>query len=348
MRDQKTNLKKRVLDQAERFEFFEIVRRLRLIAAESASHNPPSPLSIRFRSSATRNFPAGEIHQLLRAGNDVELVTNVLGLFGPTGVLPHHDKDLVSGGEPNMLLRDFLDIFNNRLIGLFFEAWQANRLDILLEMFQRGVSEREDASTMMLLAICGRGLPQTRQQHRFPDDVFAGSAGLLSRSVRSSNAIRRCLAGQFDVPVKICEFVEDRLYLPREIQTSLTTRTQGHNQLGRTAIAGRSMVVHNKRFEVQLGPLTRDQFDALCPFADDESNRQIPRNDAFLRMVDLIQSILDRPIDYDIRLIVEADAVLPARLGETQLGFDSWVISKPADTTRDDPVRRFRWDQDVA
>ncbi|MEL7499331.1 MAG: type VI secretion system baseplate subunit TssG [Planctomycetota bacterium] len=346
MRDSKANLKKRVLDEPHRFEFFEAARLLRIIAAsEQADEQGGKQVSVRFRSSATKNFPSGQVQGLRRESNTLELTTHVMGLFGPVGVLPHHDKDLVSGGEPNMLLRDFLDLFNTRLLNLFFDAWQANRQDIQYEMYQRGVSEREDASTKMLLALCGRGLPQTRNQHRFPDDVFAGSAGLLSRNVRSSSAIRRCVASQFGVDVKISEFVEERLYLPRTIQTKLTGDELGHNQLGRTAIAGESVKAHRKRFEVRLGPLTRDQFDSLCPYDDDEPSAAVPKNAAFLRLTDLIKSILDRPLDFDIRFVVEPDAVLPARLGDSRLGFDSWVITQPANRARSEPMRRFGWDQ---
>lgn len=345
MRDSKANLKKRVLDDAYRFEFFEAARVLRIIAKKEKDLDSGSGVDLKFRTSATKNFPAGEVQEVHRDGSRWELITHVMGLFGPSGVLPHHDKDLVSGGEPNLLLRDFLNIFNSRLLALFFDAWQANRQDIQLEMYQRGVSSREDASTMMLLALCGRGLPETRNQHRFPDDVFAGSAGLLTRSVRSSSAIRRCIASQFGVDVKICEFVEERLYLPREIQTQLVLGESGNNQLGKTAIAGESVGTHGKRFEVQMGPLTRDQFDSLCPYDDENGSRDVPRNAAFLRLKDLVKSILDRPLDFDIRFVVEPDAVLPARLGEARLGFDSWLISEPATSIRSDPVNRFGWDE---
>lgn len=348
MRDTKANLKKRVLDEPHRFEFFEVVRLLRVISAIEKNQGNQSALQLRLRSSSTKNFPAGEVQGLTREGNRVDLTTHVMGLFGPTGVLPHHDKDLVAGGEPNILLRDFLDLFNTRFLNLFFDAWQSNRQDIQYEMYRRGVSEREDASTMMLLTLCGRGLPQCRNQHRFPDEVFAGSAGLLVRNVRSSSAIRRCMAMQFGIDVKICEFVEEQLHLPKPIQTRLTLGG-GNNQLGKSAIAGESVPAHRKRFEVQLGPLTRDQFDALCPydnpFNENQPTDAVPCNAAFLRLTDMIKAILGRPLDFDIRFVVQPDAVFPSRLGETRLGFDSWLISQAANHERNDPRKRFYWDQ---
>lgn len=380
MRDKKPNLRQEVLEHATRFEFFEAARILRLIEgnesenqqpvdgpdspeSSSADVNADGPMKVRFRSSATKNFPAGEIQKLESLPPQVDLFTNVIGLFGPTGVLPHHDKDLVSGGQASFLLRDFLDIFNTRIIDLFFDAWKANRQDILLEMFQRKIAEREDACTMMLLSVCGVGLPQTRDQHLFPDEVFAASAGLLSRNVRSASAIHRCIANQFNVPVQVREFIGERVYLPRKIQTRLSTPTQeGYNVLGKTAIVGESMMVHRQRFEVQLGPLSRDEFQSLCPYQTRSSENQIVKdNIAFRRLVDLIKSIQGRPLDFDIRFHVRPEGVSQARLmsfqeqpsdaaiglgasNATRLGFDSWLTSKPTTQSRDDTVKRFTWD----
>lgn len=344
MRNKRLNLKQEVLQHAERFEFFEAARLLHIIASESTEQTSEEQ-EIRFRSAATKSFPVGEVQKLIQTGNKIELYTNVIGLFGPTGVLPHQDKDLVCGGEPSLLLRDFLDIFNARIITLFFEAWKTNRQDVLLEMFRRNISKREDSFTLMLLSVCGVGLPQTRNQHRFPDEVFAASSGLLARNVRSASAIRRCVAGQFNVPVLVKEFIEERLYLPRNIQTHLSAGSMGHNALGKTAIVGESVPAHRQRFEVQLGPLSRSEFDSLCPFDSPGLGKQIvEQNVAFRRLVDLIKSILGRPLDFDIRFQVDPEAVSPSKLGTTRLGFDSWVISKPSQDTRDDTVKRYAWD----
>ena len=52
-----------------------------------------------------------------------------------------------------------------------------------------------------------------------------------------------------------------------------------------------------------------------------DQDNTIPQNIMFHRLVDLIRSILGRPMDFDLRLEVEAEAVQPAQLGRTRLGF---------------------------
>lgn len=345
MRDQKITLKQEILENATRFEFFDAARTLLML-----TRNPPDGPGgdenpqLRFRSAATKNFPAGHIQKLEHNDGVIELFTHVIGLFGPTGVLPHVDKDMVTGGESNQLMRDFLDIFNSRIITLFFHSWLVNRYDIQLELHRRGIYEEEDTFSMILFALSGMGLDSTRNQRLFSDDVFANSVGHLSRPVRSVNSIRRCLQDQFGVPIEVVEFVEEKLHLPVRIRTRLGVQQGAHNVLGSSAICGESVSAFGQRFEVRVGPLNRPAFDRLCPF-DDGEEQTILRNITFRRLADMTRSILGRTLDFDIRLTVQPDAVKPAKLGETRLGFDSWICSSPETKERSDMMKRFKWDE---
>ena len=346
MRDAKTSLKNEVLENATRFEFFEAARSLLLMTQEppDGPGEATNPL-LRFRSSATKNFPSGQIEKLDQSEGVMELYTHVIGLFGPSGVLPHPDRDMVAGGEPNVLMRDFLNIFNSRIITLFFHAWLANRYDVGLELHRRDVYGVEDAFSMILFSLCGMGLPSTRGQRLFSDDVFASSAGHISRPIRTASSIQRCLHAQFGVEIEVVEFVEEQLHLPVRIRSRIGSFQGAHNILGDSAIVGEFVPAFRQRFEVRIGPLDRDEFESLCPF-DDESSDKISRNFRFKRLVEMTRSILGRPLDFDVRLTVKPEAVSPAKLGETRLGFDSWVCSERETNERADTLRRFRWDME--
>lgn len=331
MRDKNPSLSERLHEHPERFEFFEAARILKLLRASK----PDDSTRLEFRTAPTKSFPAGEVLTLEDEGYAIRLVTQVIGLFGPAGVLPHADKDLVVGGSANILLRDFLDVFNARIIELFYEAWKLNRHDVSFEMFRRNVDKREDGFTLMLLSFCGVGLESVRNQREFPDEVFASASGLLSRNIRSASAIRRCISSQFHLPVKVNEFIQERLFLDKGIQTRLDGFFEGYNALGKTALLGERVDSHRQRFEVSLGPLSQTEFHSLCPHGN---------NVAFRRLVDLIKGILGRPLDFDIRFCVKSEAVSPARLGGTRLGFDSWVLADSEENDRDDPVKRTYWD----
>jgi type VI secretion system protein ImpH len=242
-------------------------------------------------------------------------------------------------------MRDFLNIFNSRIITLFFHSWLANRYDVALELHRHGIYENEDPFSMILFSLCGMGLPSTRGQRLFPDDVFASSAGHIARPIRSASSIQRCLQSQFGVDVDVVEFVEERLHLPVGIRTRIGVRDGAHNVLGSSAVVGDTVPAFRQRFEVRVGPLDRQSFELLCPF-DDGEQATVSRNFMFRRLVEMTRSILGRPLDFDIRLTVKPEAVEPARLGHSRLGFDSWICSEPEKNCRIDTVKRFKWDME--
>ena len=66
-----------------------------------------------------------------------------LGLTGPSGVLPPHytaHADARVCAAKDTSLRDLLDMFNHRLISLFYRAWEKYRLPFAYER-----SRQEDA-----------------------------------------------------------------------------------------------------------------------------------------------------------------------------------------------------------
>ena len=86
------------------------------------------------------------------------MTVNFIGLIGPLGVLPHalHRTDR---GAPVCArcrtLRDFLDIFNHRMISLFYRAWEKYRFPVA---YERG-GRRTDRFTGYLLDLIGLGTP---------------------------------------------------------------------------------------------------------------------------------------------------------------------------------------------
>ena len=81
-----------------------------------------------------------------------------MGLTGPLGVLPRHYTDLLleRGRRKDWTLRDFLDIFNHRLISLFYRAWEKYRLPIVYEAAAWRHQEN-DCGSQYLFDLMGLG-----------------------------------------------------------------------------------------------------------------------------------------------------------------------------------------------
>ena len=319
-------MKQLIETQANRFEFFEAIRCLRAISNFEDSE-------IKFRTETDKSFPAGEISRLLKHHKTIEVFVNFFGLVGPCGVLPHIDKDLVSGAKANAGLKAFLDVFDHRLIGLFYNAWSKNRLEISFEGFRKNLSPREDSSTLILMSLCGVSFPNVRESNEFHDDVFPALSSFLSRDVRTADALGQCVARQFRLPVKVKEFVREHKHLEPRIRTCIGNELGKFNQLGQDTILGEKVEVHRERFEIELGPLSAHDFQSVCPYG---------KNQLYRKIVDLVLSTLGSPLDVDIRFNADTDAVSGVTLGENRLGFNSWLNPTTVEP-RNDSVKRFYW-----
>src|SRR5437764_14020943 len=114
-----------LFSEAYRFDFFQAVRLLERIFSESApvGEGPePEKEPVRFSSRVGFDFPAGEVHDLLRCtdGSAPFMVTNFLGLAGATGPLPPPVAELVLDRirQTDAGLRHFLDIVDHRVAAL--------------------------------------------------------------------------------------------------------------------------------------------------------------------------------------------------------------------------------------
>src|SRR5204863_7315346 len=98
-------------------------------------------------------------------------------------------------------LASFLDIFNHRMVSLFYQAWEKYRFTIAYERGER------DRFSHHLLDLIGLGTPGLHERQAVPDDSLLFYSGLLSLHPRSATALRQILIDYFAVPVQIEQFV---------------------------------------------------------------------------------------------------------------------------------------------
>jgi type VI secretion system protein ImpH len=108
--------------------------------------------------------------------------------------------------------RDFLDIFNHRIISLFYRAWRKYRFDVACEQGERDLFSRH------LLSLLGLGTDGLRDRQAVSDDALVYYAGLLAQRPRSAQALQQILADYFEVPVKIEQFAGGWYRLDPETQ----------------------------------------------------------------------------------------------------------------------------------
>src|SRR6202012_4572062 len=87
----------------------------------------------RFGAHISLGFPASQIQDLLRPKNPDDpsrMIVTFMGLVGPSSALPRYYTEMIleRARKKDFTLRDFFDLFNHRLISLFYRAWEKYRV----------------------------------------------------------------------------------------------------------------------------------------------------------------------------------------------------------------------------
>ena len=314
------------------FNFFQAVRLLERFFPERTSVGQfahPNTEVARFAAHPSLAFPASQI-QAMDWPDDkpVEMTVNFMGLTGPEGVLPNvYTTLLIERMRANDFSpRDFLDVFNHRIISLFYRAWRKYRFDVACEEGERDLFSRH------LLSLLGLGTEGLRDRQAVSDDTLIYYAGLLAQRPRSAQALQQILADFFNVPVQIEQFAGGWYRLDPQTQCRLSEGNSESEELGFGAVVGDEVWNQQSKVRVVLGPLTLERYAEFLP-----GGRSWEPLQAWVRFFS------NDEWDFEVKLILEREQVPACTLGAEgasgpQLGWVSWVKSVPFSRDPDDTV----------
>ncbi|HLI83228.1 MAG TPA: type VI secretion system baseplate subunit TssG [Bryobacteraceae bacterium] len=303
-----------------RFDFFQAVRLLEKLAPDAVppgQASEPEKEAVRFRSRVALDFPASDIQRLAPSpepGAPPEMTVNFMGLAGAFGPMAMPDTELVLDRirAKDFAARDFLDIFNHRLLSLVYQVRKRYRLTLTNQ------SPEETPVARHLYSFFGLGLDSLRGRMRIPDRTLLATAGILAQHPRSAVGLERLLACHFQVPATVRQLTG--CWRPLESsEWTLIGKLRGRNQrLGETAVAGTRIWDQQGAFLVSLGPLSQAEFRDF-----------LPNGTAWLPLRELTRFYAGPEFEFGFRLILKAAEVPEMRLGHTFLGWTSWLKTRP-------------------
>ncbi len=294
--------------------------------------------AVRFVSEPLLTYPAATITkaELLDPDGPMRLTVALFGLIGPLGVLPYGYSNLATQSlhKKNPAFTAFLDIFQHRAAAHFYRASTKYRLAISHE--QR-TPKQPDAFTAVLRSLVGLGFPSMHHRLAVSDDVILHYAGMFSGNVRSLSDLEALLVRELTHPVSILPFVGGWLSVAPGEQTrrSSPAAPEGlHCQLDSSAMLGSRAWVAQDCFRVIIGPIDRAGLHDLLPGGTE-----------FRRIVDLVRLYCGMEFDFEINVLLKADAVPAARLAQgdddpdaARLGRTGWILSAPSPIDRSDAI----------
>jgi type VI secretion system protein ImpH len=319
-------LDQELFDESYRFGFFQAVRLLERIYADHEPVGQDADTNrevVRFRTRQTFSFPACEIHELthgpLLDGAPPEMMVSFMGLSGPMGVLPHQYTELLMDRARyrDTALWSFLDIFNHRLISLFYRVWEKYHFPIAYER------TGEDQFTAYLFDLIGMGTNGLRERLSFRDQGLLFYGGLIAQRPHSATAIGAIVGDYFDVSADVTQFAGEWL----KLGDNVTTLGSANSQLGLSTIAGSKVWSDQSKFNVRIGPMNLKKFTTFVPVGS-----------AFKPLTEIVRLLVGLEFEFNIQLVLEHDEVPGCALGSdpdgSRLGWTSWL--KTLDFTTDD------------
>jgi type VI secretion system protein ImpH len=301
-------------DEPDRFDFDAAVA----VAMRAGGADRPGD-AIRFHATTGLGFVPSDVAAVERIGPRFRLTTGLLGLSGPSGVLPRPFTDLVNTERRRRspALAAFLDLLAQRPLANFAMA------GIKYRVHRAAARPATDGLQQMALALTGYASPHLASRLPTGTAPVLFYAGLFAAYPRSADRLGGMLSDWLGRPVEVEEFDGTWLELGPSERSTLPVAGQAgrFNTLGVDAAIGSRSWDLQSRIRLRIGPLSLEQFDALMP------DRPL-----FHRLAGLVRAYLGGETRFAINPILAADAVPRPTIGtgaRSRLGWNGWLPVNP-------------------
>ena len=348
-----------------RFDFFQAVRLLEAAARRDArdprfdpakavgEDAEPKKEVVRLKVPSSLSFAPSQVVSVIDPrdrddGPDAvgppEMTVSVLGLTGPSGAMPqHYTESLIADVRSRSFgYRDFLDVFNHRMLSLMMRGWEKYRLTAAYERHGAGGN---DPVSQALYALVGFGTDNLKGRlalddagkPRISDEVLLHYSGHFAHWPRSAAGLRALLSDFFGRPVDIDQLSGQWITLSPDEVSSLPTRERPDGAfcaLGVDAVAGTRVWDIQSSFLLRVGPLSYASF-----------TRFMPDGDELIRIAHLVRLYVGPHMRCDVRVSLKREDVPPLVMGgdtPPRLGWNTWMPSTiPLTRDPDDAVYRL-------
>lgn len=304
------------LNEPYRFEFHQAVKLLEHLRPKSIPFGEtvtPAEEAVSIKSRVYLESLSSDIYSLESVAlsspsTPPTLTVNFMGIAGIQGPLPLPYTEMiiqrVRNGDTS--LKDFLDIFNHRLISI---------LHRIRKQYLVSLSSQEVEKTQIgrgLKAFTGIGLASLQHRLHVRDRSLLAYASLYWTHPRSAMGLVRILTSYFKIPVSLNKCTGRWRTLSPDQVTRLGTPGQW-KILGQGAALGTRIWDQTTHFSLHLGPLTEDQLDTFLPYGN-----------GFYRLKDIVNFYIPPHMDFSLRY--EAKSPPSTYLSQkSYLGWRCWL-----------------------
>jgi len=326
------SLSQALRDKPYAFDFFQAVRQIECAYSHlpriGHSHRPQYD-PIRFCQNVSLAFAPSAIETFLEATDEYpgRMFVNFLGLLGTNGPMPLLITEYVYDrlhNQKDKTLASFLNMFNHRMISLFYRAWACNQQNVSHDRTE------EDRFAIYIGSLFGIGEDSFRNRDAIPDVGKLHYSGRLVCQVRNAEGLREILQDYFGIAVGIEQFIGQWIDIPKEHYCRLGESVE-NAKLGSTLVIGSRFWDCQQKFRIKFGPMYFSEYQ-----------RMLPGGDSIRRLIAWVKNYIGDELSWEIQLILSAIEVPNICLGKIgQLGWSTWLKSKEFEKDADHLVLRI-------
>lgn len=289
------------------YDFFQLVRLIKLLGIDS--------YKINFQSYPALSFATSDVEQLIVKDDKYHMLVSFMGLIGQSGILPEHFTELMLErlDAKDKGIQYFLNIFEDRLIQLFYQSWEQSRFYIALEQDEKS---RAQQIINLIHALTGQPIAIESETDK---NIRLFYSGLYAKKHRPKGALEVLLSDYFMLPVKVIENQGRWFNLESHDYTKISTK-KFNNSLGINTVVGHRVWYIQNQFRIQIGTISYETFKRLLP------NRPMLK-----KLRSMVGEYIGMEFQFVLEVIVNQYDVPVTKMQKNdyvQLGWNSWLNRK--------------------
>lgn len=209
-------------------------------------------------------------------------------------------------------MRDFLDIFNHRLVSMSYAIEKKHELSL------QNVLPENSVLGEILKGIAGVLIQPLSPKSSISERSILNYVSLLWQKPRSAVGLEQILRDYFNVPVKVQQFIGKWQWILEEEKTCIGVLKKTYNTLGHEAVLGERYWDEEAGIHLHIGPLKRHNFHEF-----------LPSGQAYKSLLHLVRLYLSLEWDFALSFTVEKEVCQQTNLnGKSELGWTSWCFSQ--------------------
>lgn len=286
------------------YDFFQLVRVLKLLGVNDNV--------IKYQSLPTLSFATSDVNHLKKNHEKYDLFITFMGLVGQAGVLPNHFTELMLErlDAKDNGLKAFLNIFEDRIINLFYQSWEQSRFYLALE---QGEDTRAQRIINLIHSLTGQPIAIESETDK---NIRLFYSGLYTKKNRPKGALEVLLSDYFLLPVKVIENQGRWFSLETEDVTKISRKKQ-NNYLGVNAVVGHRVWYIQNQFKIQVNADSYEVFKKLLP------NRPMLK-----KLRSMVSEYIGMEFQFVLEVLVNKKTIPLTKISKknhAQLGWNSWL-----------------------